>query len=45
MLDMHREPRGRRVLREAGMMRFAVVSSRFYDPIRRMAEAAGTTDL
>jgi phosphonate transport system substrate-binding protein len=45
MLDMHREPRGRRMLREGGMMRFAAVSSRFYDPIRRMAQAASSAGL
>jgi hypothetical protein len=45
MLDMHRDPRGRTILREGDMMRFARVSNRCYDPIRRMAEAAGTADL
>lgn len=43
VLSMHREPAGRRLLRQARMVRFARVSDRDYDPIRRMAEAAGAT--
>jgi len=40
MLGMHREPAGREILRRGGMARFAEVTNRFYDPIRRMSEAA-----
>ncbi|PYR95633.1 MAG: hypothetical protein DMG16_30085 [Acidobacteria bacterium] len=35
-LSMHKDPRGRRILEEAGMLRFAEVSDHDYDPIREM---------
>ena len=40
MLSMHREPRGRAILREAKMLRFVSVTDSDYDPIRRMASIA-----
>jgi len=45
MLSMHGEPAGRALLRQARMARFAGVSDRDYDPIRRMTSAASHATL
>ena len=45
LLEMHREAAGRAILRQARMARFAVVSDRCYDPIRRMASTAADVAL
>jgi phosphonate transport system substrate-binding protein len=45
MLGMHRDPGGRAILREASIARFAGVTDRDYDPIRRMSRAAANVVL
>ena len=45
ILSMHRDPGGRAILRAAHMARFASVSDADYDPVRRMANIAGSAVL
>lgn len=45
LLEMHREPMGRKILRAGRMAGFAAVSNRYYDPIRSMASMAGNVVL
>ena len=45
LTTMHAKPAGRALLKRSRMARFAGVSGRDYDPIRRMAAAAGSTML
>ena len=43
-LSMDQDPRGQRILEDAGMLRFARVSDRDYDPIRETERIATTVD-
>jgi phosphonate transport system substrate-binding protein len=43
-LSMDKHPRGRRILEDAGMLRFAQISDHEYDPIREMEIIAVTVD-
>jgi ABC-type phosphate/phosphonate transport system substrate-binding protein len=40
LLDMNREPRGRKILARAQLERFKAAHDSDYDPIRRMARKA-----
>ena len=41
-LSMDQDPRGQRILKDAGMLRFAAVSDRDYDSIREMERVASS---
>ena len=43
-LSMDKDPRGRQILEEAGMLRFAEVSDHEYHPIREMDRIAATVE-
>jgi phosphonate transport system substrate-binding protein len=43
-LSMDKDPRGQRILKDAGMLRFATVSDDDYDPIREMERIAASVD-
>ena len=41
---MDQDPRGQRILKDAGMLRFAAVSDRDYDSIREMERIATSVE-
>src|ERR1051326_5517218 len=43
-LEMHKDPRGRRILESAGTLRFVRASDEDYDPIREMERAAAAVE-
>ena len=43
-LSMDKDPRGQRILEDAGMLRFALASDHEYDPIRAMERTAATVE-
>ncbi len=44
LLSVHKDPPGRRILEEAGILRFAPVSDQDYDPIRAMERVAASVE-
>jgi ABC-type phosphate/phosphonate transport system substrate-binding protein len=43
-LSLDKHPRGRRILEDAGMLRFVRISDQEYDPIREMELVAATVE-